>query len=89
MTISDIYNKNNELLRIEIEHPKHEVRVDYENSLNDDFSVFITKDILNKDTLLEVGINVYKRDNSASNKKLFAVGAIKINKLGVVEYDNK
>lgn len=89
MTRTYIYNKDNILKNIEIEHPKHEVRVDYENTLNDDFSVFITKDILNRDILLNVGINVYKRDVSGSNKKLCAIGIIKINNLGVIECENR
>lgn len=72
-----------------IEYPKHEVRVDYETTINDDFSVFITKDVLNTNTILSIGVNVYKREDSTHNKKLYASGEIKITNSGVLEYENR
>lgn len=73
-----------------IEYPKNEIRVEYENTTNDDYSVFITKSYYSKNyekNLLEVGITVYKRENFASNKKIYAVGAIKIDKEGSIKYE--
>lgn len=74
-----------------IEYPNNEIKIEYENTLNDDYSVFITKSYVStseEKNLLEIYINVYKKDNFASNKRLFALGAIKIDSEGRIKYDN-